>query len=235
MRTDPSAGTALAPMLLSPAVLGGRGGGTGATRSGLPKLPRAGRCAAEPTLYLLVFDNSGSMVGGNYCTGRRFEEAHHALSSIGRRCRCHKELAAVLHFDQPNSGDLPPLPLRSFHRQVPALSAPRDGAGCSLLGPSLARATELARKHPDHHCVLMVFSDFELFDRDVPARLAAFGRFPGTPHAFVMRAPVPPMLARESRVVVTPVSETAPAGTAALAVHAALTRRRAQTRGRAVP
>src|SRR3954462_13083097 len=70
-----------------------------------------GNCPGKPTLLIAVFDDSGSVLGGNDTTGRRYEEAAIAFDAVGRRCRCDDELAAILHMDRPNSADVPPTPL----------------------------------------------------------------------------------------------------------------------------
>src|SRR3954469_2987951 len=68
-------------------------------------LGNPGRCSAAPTLLILDFDNSGSggAAGANDPVGNRFNEARAAIEAVGRRCRCDRELGAVLHFDSPTS------------------------------------------------------------------------------------------------------------------------------------
>ena len=71
-------------------------------------LGNVGRCPHVPTHTILVFDDSGSVVGGNDPIGNRFIEARLALEAVASRCRCGDELVSVLHFDTPGSADLSP-------------------------------------------------------------------------------------------------------------------------------
>lgn len=180
-----------------------------------------GRCSKEPTLLIELFDNSGSITGGNDPIGQRFGEAYIAISRVGARCRCGRDLVATYHFDTPTSGDLPPTPITPEHHQdiQRSLAVPADGAGASLLGASLTAARELVGCYPKHRAVLVVHTDFELFD-DYLGDLIAF---PGDVHAVVLRSTPPPILVEAPNVIVTRVDHNSQPGTLARAVFNALT------------
>lgn len=197
-------------------------------------LGHAGRCPAEPTHLILVFDNSGSVgsAGGNDPLSNRFAEARLAIEAVSRRCRCDRELVSVLHFDCPTSGDVPPTQINRQHwRQIErGLAIPPDGAGASLLGPSLKEAYRLAAQFPDHQHVLCVLSDFQLFDSDLAKVIDDFSAFPGEPHAVVLRATSPSPLLDDAAVEVTSVDYTDPPGAVARAVFGAATTHRRRHR-----
>jgi len=194
----------------------------------------AGRCPLEPTHLILNFDNSGSVgsAGGNDPIGNRFLEARLAIEAVSRRCRCDRELVSIVHFDCPTSGDVPPTPLnRQRSRQIErGLAIPPDGAGASLLGPSLQEAYRLAERFPDHQHVLCVLSDFLLFDDDLAKVLDDFAAFPGTLHAVVLRANPPSRLLDDGRIQVTLVDYTDRPGAVAHAVFGAATTHRRHPR-----
>jgi hypothetical protein len=179
-----------------------------------------------------VFDNSASVTGGNDPIGNRYVEARIALEAVGRRCRCRRELGAVLHFDTPTSGDVSPTPIYGRHRArlLEGLAAPPDGRGCSLLAPSLDVARRIASAHPDHLTVLMVFSDFQLFDPNLDQLYGELGAFPGAVHAVVLRARPPQPLMNDPRITVIPVDYDSPPGTVARALFDALTTHRPKRR-----
>lgn len=190
------------------------------------RLGPVGKCPEMPVIFIATADNSGSVVsvGGNDPCGNRFQEMRLAIEAVARRCKCGNDLVALLNFDSPNSGDIPPTPLRNGMATIErGLAMPLDGSGCSLLGPSLAQARRIADQHPNHHVVFVALSDFQLFDGDVTGVLQAFANFPGQPHAVVLRSAVPQALADDPRVVVSPVNPADPPGTLAKAVFAALT------------
>lgn len=190
------------------------------------RLGPVGRCPDVPVLLITTTDNSGSVVsvGGNDPCSNRFKEMRLAIEAVARRCKCGEELVAMLNFDSPNSGDVLPTHLAGGVAKLErGLEIPRDGGGCSLLGPSLAQARRIADRYPDHHVVCIVLSDFELFDGDVAGVLQAFAEFPGQPHAVVLRSTAPQVLLDDPRVIVTPVSPTDPVGAVAKAVFTALT------------
>lgn len=214
---------------LDPSVIGGKGvarSAKGPERTLPPiKLPNPGKCPHDPTHTILLFDNSGSVCGGNDSIGRRFDEAAFAVERVGRRCRCKRELVSIVHFDVPTSHDVTAARLdRTGRVEIEAgLAVPSDGAGISEMGNSLARANELANQFPHHLPVLVAFTDFELFDSDVAVVFDTFCDFPGVVHGVVLRAEPPEQLVEDSRVTVTRVTYESRVGTVAHAVFDALT------------
>jgi hypothetical protein len=196
-------------------------------------LSHPGRCPSERIVYLNVFDNSGSMSGGNDPIGNRFAEVRACLQHLARHCRCGRELTSILHFDTPTSGDVLPVKLdRPGVRKLEAgLTVPPDGAGISLLTPSLERAEAMAASQPDFAVVLTVLSDFELFDP--PGILDRLTNFPGVVHAVVFRSAPPTALVDTPDVLVTSVQPTDPPGAVAHAIFTSMTHlRRAPRRTR---
>jgi hypothetical protein len=188
------------------------------------RVGRPGRCPDEPVLLIELFDNSGSVVGGNDPIGQRYLEAWTAISRVGARCRCGKDLVATLHFDTPTSGDLDPTPITKQHlaHVRRSLAVPPDGAGISCLGPSLTAARRIADAHPSHHVVLVALTDFLLFDDFLDQFIA----FPGDVHAVVLSAQPPPRLVDAQTVTVTRVDYGSRPGAVARAVFTALTHTR---------
>jgi hypothetical protein len=186
-----------------------------------------GKCPHKPVLLIADFDNSGSVagIGGNDPCSNRFAEAHLAIETVSRRCKCGTELVALLNFDSPNSADVAPTPLRGGMATIErGLRIPPDGGGSSNLGPSLRIARRLAQQHPEHHAIFCTLTDFQLFDPDVPGVLDELADFPaGEVHAVVLRSAVPQRLVDDPRVIVTPVNQGDPPGTLAKAIFAALT------------
>lgn len=217
---------------LDPSVIGGSGGMRSASGRSLPpiKLPNPGRCPHQPTHTIMLFDNSGSVTGGNDSIGRRFEEAMVAIERVGRRCRCKRELCSVIHFDVPTSRDVTAARLdRRGRMEIErGLDVPADGAGISEMSNSLATAGELAARFPHHLPVLVAFTDFELFDNNVDAVMNDFCNFPGVVHGVVLRATAPKELVDDDRVTVTHVSYDSPVGTVAHAIFNALAATRLQ-------
>jgi hypothetical protein len=193
------------------------------------RLGPTGKCPKDPDKPVLAIfdpDHSGSVVsgGGADPVGNRFREMRMAIETVAKRCKCGRELVAMLNFDSPNSGDVPPTPLRGAMGSIErGLTIPRDAGGCSLLGPSLLQARRIADQHPDHHVVLVVLSDFLLFDSDVPRVLNDFANFPGQPHAVVLRATPPQALVADPRVIVTAINPTDPPGALTKAIFGTLT------------
>jgi hypothetical protein len=209
--------------------LGRSGGGTRFERAKIAFGP-AGRCPHEPTLITFGFDNSGSISSGNDPIGNRYDEAKLAIEAVSRRCRCHHEYCAIVHFDYPTSRCVAPTPLDrpGVETVLRGLEVPVDGAGSSVLGPTLNRAYELAEQYPKHRHLLVVASDFELFDADVAKVLADLRSFPGHVHALVLRAEPPAVLVADESVVVTRIGYDDEPGAVARAVFASLTTHRLQ-------
>ncbi|MGH8907678.1 MAG: hypothetical protein ACRD0K_14440 [Egibacteraceae bacterium] len=189
-------------------------------------LPHPGQCPNRPVLHLYIFDNSGSVIGSNDVIGDRYEEASLALAHVGRRCTCGRELVAILPFDRGTSGDVGPVPLdhRGRARIEHGLAPPPEVVcGISELGPSLQDAYRLTKEHPSHDSVLVIFSDFELFDHSLEQVYDDLIAFPGQVHAVVLRAQPPARLADDERITVTRLSWDSPPGSVANAVFGALT------------
>ncbi|OKJ97514.1 hypothetical protein AMK34_11045 [Amycolatopsis sp. CB00013] len=183
-----------------------------------------GSPAPFPTLLIALFDDSGSVTGrgGNDPLAARYVEARHAFEVVaGRSVR--RERGAVLHFDTPCSGDVPPVPLRGRARQIRrGLSCPRDAKGSSVLEPSLRRAVAMARAYPKHAATLLVLSDFLLLDQEPGEVLSGLAGFPGDVHAVVLGDHVPEGVL-DSGIAITTITEASPLGSVAHAVFAGLT------------
>jgi hypothetical protein len=183
---------------------------------------RPGQCPDVPVLAITVHDNSLSVIsgGGNDPAGQRFLEAYLAISRVGKRCRCGRDLVATLHQDTPSKGDLQPTPITKPYHSVlqQSLAVPQGDAGVSILVPALTAARRVVDEHPRHHPVLIVFTDFLLFDDYVPLLVD----FPAEIHAIVLRTPPPPSLLAAEHVTVTPVSSDSRPGAVARAVFTGL-------------
>ena len=112
-----------------------------------------------------------------------------------------------------------------------SLAVPADGAGISALLPSLRGARRIAAAHPDHRILLVVLSDFELFD-DYTADFLAF---PADLHAVVLRAKPPRLLIDAPNVTVTHIDYDSQRGAVARAVFSALSASRPGARPLAPP
>ena len=199
------------------------------------RLPRPGRCPHRPAHSIFLFDNSGSVCGGNAPIGRRFEEVRTAVERVSKACRCRAEVVSVLHFDTPTSRDVVAARLgRRGRAQISrGLAVPTEAAGTSELGPSLTRAYALQERYPKHDCTLVACTDFELLDHDATEVLEHFASFPGIVHAVVLRATPPRQLIEDERVTVTQVGYVDAPGAVALAIFKALTATRRPTLTRA--
>lgn len=219
--------TLLASQIAASKLLSDSGSARHAVSSHQFLLGDAGRCSGHPTLVITVFDNSGSVTSpaGSDPVSNRYEEARQAFRAVARRCRCGRCLGAVLHFDLV--GAVPPTPLtrRLMSRLETGLRVPAGGAGCSLLGPSLAQAYEIAQQHPEHQTTLVVLSDFELFDPKPTQLLSSLASFPGDVHAVVLGGRERDG-ADDPRIQVTPIRRDDPPGALARTVFASLTAHR---------
>lgn len=222
---------------LAPAVLAGTGG-LGGMRSSRTRLkialPSPGRCPDQPTLLILMFDDSGSMLGGNDSAGLRYEEAALAVQAVGKRCRCGAERVAVLHMNRPTNGDLKPTPIqqRNWADIETALDIPADTDGASAMSATLQRAAELAEQHRGYRVFLLAFSDYELFE-DMHQLAVDLAAFPGQAHAIVMRSEPPAIFAEYDKIAVTHVPTGQEPGLVARTIFDVLTGpRRPDRRGR---
>ena len=219
-------GALLTPALRGSGILGTPAAPLRPTRERTTRLGHPGHCPGMPTLTIIISDDSGSLYGpsGNDPVSNRYGEARRALDTIARHCRCGQCLAPIIHFDALTSGCVGPTPLirRNRYQFASGLGVPRDAAGTSCLGPSLARAEELVADYPDHQIVLIILTDWELFDADpidIQARIVAF---PGTVFAIGLRNPVPETFTAPNINSVAIAADSLP-GTLARAVFDALT------------
>ncbi|MHA7271206.1 vWA domain-containing protein [Arthrobacter sp. HLT1-20] len=190
------------------------------------RLGHLGHCPAVPTLTTFLPDDSGSLSGptGNDPVSNRYAEARRALDALGRHCYCGNCLVAVVHFDTPTLGCIEPTPLTRDARQrlASGLEIPRDSAGTSYLGPSLAKAEELTANYPDHRSVLIILTDWALFDHDLASIYARIVAFSGTVFAVGLRSPVPDAVTGPNIRSIT-ISADSPPGALARAVFEGLT------------
>ncbi len=187
----------------------------------------AGRCPSDPTLLIVLADDSGSVTatGGSDPLSNRYDEAKRAFRAVARACRCGKCLGAVLHFDLV--GGVPPTPIRQRHLRTleAGLRVPRGGAGSSVMAPGLQAAHDLATNHPEHLNTLVVLSDFELLDPEPGPVLDQLATFPGEVHAVVLGRELPEGLL-DPRIQVTTIRQGDPPGTLARTVFDSLTTHR---------
>lgn len=189
----------------------------------MPTLGHPGTCGRDKVCYFYLFDNSGSMFGGNDPVGKRFEEVRYALEHMSRYCTCDRHLSSVVHFDTPTSGDVKPAKLGKIGLAAlsKGLAVPPDGAGISMLGPSLRQVQSLIQKHPEFVPVVTILSDFELFDR--PSVVEQLPNFDGVVHAVVFRSQPPQVLVDDPDVLVTRVQLGDSPGAVAQAIFQSMT------------
>ncbi|WP_280209123.1 hypothetical protein [Nocardia cyriacigeorgica] len=192
-------------------------------------LPDPGRCSGDKTLTIAVFDDSPSVagLGGSDPISQRYREARIAFRHLAQACDCDKEFAAVLHFDHPSSGDVPPARIRgrSLRHINRGLRQPRE-FGTSELAHALSAATVMAERFDSDHIQLVVFSDFMLTDPEPEPVYAALLNFPGTVHAVVLTAKAPYQLSNEAAVTVTHIDSGSESGEVAGALLRSLTEHR---------
>jgi hypothetical protein len=190
------------------------------------RLGYPGRCPSGPTLAIFITEESGSLGGpaGNDPVSNRYAEARRAATVLGRHCQCEHCLLAVVHFDTPTSGCVDPTPLTRAGRRsiLSALAAPQDAAGSSSLELGLTRAEDIAAHHPDHKVVLIILTDWELFDANLPDLLARLTTFNGLVFAVGLRNSPPASLAGPNITSLT-IRPDSPPGSLARAVFDALT------------
>ncbi|WP_437770493.1 hypothetical protein [Arthrobacter sp. KNU40] len=193
------------------------------------QLGNPGRCPSGLTLVIIITEESGSLGGpaGNDPISNRYNEARHAVTVLARHCRCGRCLAAVIHFDTPTSRCIDPTPLTRTGklRILSGLAVPPDAAGSSYLGPGLAAAEAIAARHPDHEVVLIILTDWELFDTNLPELLARLTTFKGSLFAVGLRNSPPESLAGPMITSLT-IRPESPPGSLARAVFAGLTAHR---------
>ena len=188
------------------------------------RLGRAGRCPKRPDLFIVVADDSGSVCGGNDPLGHRYEEIGYALRKTGAACTCGRCLASIIHFDVPTNADVPPTPINRKHQRKfeAGLTVPANAAS-SNLGPALATAYGIAKRHPRHAATLIAATDFELFDNDVNQVMKKLVTFPGRVHAMVLNTTPLPFLTGSANVTVSEVDARSTIGSVAQSVFVTLT------------
>ena len=188
---------------------------------------------ARPSIDIIDLDHSGSVTstGGTDPIGNRFREAARAIDAVATWSVAKRSKAALIHFDQPSTGNTPVLALNdagSVRRLKHALRVPVGAHGTSDLDPSLTTAEDIAAAHPDHDIRLTILSDFELTDTDPSDVFARLAAFPGEVHAVILNAE-PPVDLRGDNITITRLHYSDPPGALAAAIHRSLT---ATRRGR---
>ena len=127
------------------------------------QLRRAPRLS-KPALIVVVFDESGSVTGGNDPVGLRHEIVLVVLEHLGAVRGPAAWCVCLLTFDGSSAIDLPltHLDKKGIERVRGALLSASAG-GSSVLGPSLRRAHDAIDAFPGPS-LLVVLSDYELFD-----------------------------------------------------------------------
>jgi hypothetical protein len=188
-----------------------------------------GRCPSRPVLVICNFDDSGSVSGGNDPLGHRYDELSYALEKVGRRCSCGECMAAIVHFDIPTDADVPPTPItrKGMKKVAEGLRVPARPSSSSL-GSALNGAYQIAGSYKKtHDLVLVVATDFELFDSNVGEVMQRVVDFPGDVHALVLNTQPLAILSDSPSVTVSQVDPRSSIGDVAMSVFATITRLRA--------
>jgi len=154
----------------------------------------------DDTLIYIVLDESWSVRGGNDIVGLRREilliTLEH-LSAEGRMSRWHVQIAT---FDCPSVFDLPVTKLdrRGLKLAQQVLLSASPG-GSSILGPSLRRAEAGIGQFPGNR-LLVVLSDYELYDTDPQSSLAGLVNSAATEALAISLNNFPPAMLSGSRV-----------------------------------
>jgi hypothetical protein len=142
-------------------------------------LPPAPRLPAD-ALFEVILDESASVRGGNDVVGLRHELLHIALTHLVTRKSPGTWHVQISTFDINSPLDLPRTRLDGIGLEIArrALCSPSAGS-CSILGPSLQRA-EMRLAQFVGPTLLVVLSDFELFDPDPDHSLANLAKASAT-------------------------------------------------------
>lgn len=180
-----------------------------------------GLCPLHATTLVLIDDRSPSVIspGGNDPLSRRHYEAALAIKHVATACRCKQERVALVPFDLPSAGYVPPQPLTRYglRRLYAGLRAAARDYTSSDLNPALTHAERMAAGM--HGTVaLVVFSDFLLTDRSPSDVLDRLGSFPGYVHAVVLGAEPPALFLHGPGVAHTRIMPTSPPGATARTV-----------------
>ena len=161
---------------------------------------RAAPRLRHDTLMSVVLDESASVWGGNDVLGLRREVlliAVEHLSGLGLMSRWHLQIGT---FDYQSVFDLPVTKLdrRGLRRAQEVLLSASPGSS-SILGPSLRRAEANAARFAGPR-LLIVLSDFELFDSNPMASLRAMIHSSATEVLAISLNGEPPTVLVDSRV-----------------------------------
>lgn len=187
-------------------------------RRSLPPAPRL----PVDALIEIVLDESASVRGGNDVVGLRHELLHIALSHLVVRRNPGTWHVQISTFDITSPLDLTRTRLDKVGLRLvrQALRSPSAGS-CSILGPSLHRA-ELRLAQFWGPTLLVVLSDFELFDPDPDDSLAKLSNATAAEAVAVSLNAEPPAALKDSRVRTVHVgSGDAPSSLAHVIIEAA--------------
>jgi hypothetical protein len=176
----------------------------------------------QDAFFEIIFDESASVRGGNDVIGLRHDIVRVVLTHLARQRNKRSWFVHISTFDATSPLDLDRTRLDKQGLSVVtrALRRPTAG-GSSMLAPSLQRSSSrlVAFAGPT---ILLVLSDFELYDIDPAGALAALVDAPATHVVAVSLNTTPPNLLVNSRVLTTSVSaESAPIDLARPIVDAA--------------
>ena len=217
----------MSPLLQPPGMRRGDTLGVGAKPAGEVQLRWPGLDPLEPTLDVLVFDDSGSLTvaGGNDPVGNRYAEARRAVDLLSRWTTSARQKIAVVHFDYPHVDSDGPYRLdRAANRGqvLRALAVPNGAYGSSALSSAMTAANRIARDHGGiTRCT--IFSDFELTDTNPAQPYEEIAAFPGVVHTVVLNANPPSVLSELPNVTITRLANDSPPGLAAAALMHSLT------------
>ena len=167
-----------------------------AIRRVLPPAPRLARDA----LLEIIRDESASVRDGNDVVGLRNQILYVALAHLAARRGPGAWQAQISTFDLNSPQDLPRTRLdkAGLNQARRALTTPNTG-GCSILGPSIQRAT-LRIANFGGPTLLVVLSDFELFDADPSGALAQLRNAPSSETVAISLTNDPPSVLVGSRI-----------------------------------
>lgn len=168
-----------------------------AIRRELPRAPRPD----EDTLVDVIFDESGSVTGGNDVVGLRHELILIACEHLAGTGMGSRWYLRVQSFDSPSAFDLPVTRLdrRGLNTAREVLLRASAG-GSSCLGPALHRAESDLGDFKGRPRLLVVLTDFELFDPVPAVTLAAVVCSSAREVLAVSLNNAPPITLRASRV-----------------------------------
>ena len=172
-------------------------------RSALRRLLRSAPKLTHDALLDVIFDESWSVRGGNDTIGLRHEVILVTLEHLAAGLQAKgKWYVRISTFDHPSVFDLPITRLdRRGLAVVEDVLLRASPAGCSILGPSLNRAEQSATEFSGRYRLLVVLSDFELFDQSPMATLQELTRSSATCVLAVSLSNEPPAMLSNSHVL----------------------------------